>query len=287
MTDFDKRLTPARGDIAAAHLNGQVQADCFVEGKAFQVSAPVASIRNAPQSTAGLETQAMRGEQITLYDIDTDSGWGWGQCDADDFVGYVALSELSDQLMEPTHRVNVLRTLVFSEPDLKSPPVEMLSLNSLVQVTKAISHYGELARGGYVHLPHLAEPTEFADDFVSVAEMFRGAPYGWGGKDSLGLDCSGLVQSAMRAAGFNPPRDSDMQESSELCGASIEITPELLGLQRGDLVFWPGHVGIMLNGDDMLHANAHHMMCEREPLQEAAARIEAMTGHPIRTIRRP
>ena len=287
MTDFDKRLTPARGDIAAAHLDGQVQADRFVEGKAFQVSASVASIRKAPQSTAGLETQAMRGEQITLYDIDTDSGWGWGQCDADDFVGYVALSELSDQLMEPTHRVNVLRTLVFSEPDLKSPPAEMLSLNSLVQVTKVIGHYGELARGGYVHLPHLAEPTAFADDFVSVAEMFRGAPYWWGGKDSLGLDCSGLVQSAMRAAGFNPPRDSDMQEYSELCGALIEISPDLSGLQRGDLVFWPGHVGVMLNSEAMLHANAHHMMCEREPLREAAARIEAATGHPIRTIRRP
>lgn len=287
MTAFDKRLTPARDDIAAAHLEGRVQAARFVEGELHQVSAPIASIRRSPAPDARLETQAMMGETITLYEIDHKTGWGWGQCAADDYVGYVDLAELSVALIAPTHRVATLRALVFAEPDLKSRPLAMLSLNALVKIVGQIDHYGELATGGFVHLPHLAGLEDFAEDFVAAAEMFRYAPYWWGGKDSFGLDCSGLVQSAMRAAGFNPPRDADMQEASDICGAPLEIALDLIGLQRGDLVFWPGHVGIMLDADLLLHANAHHMMCASEPLREAAARIEGATGHPVRAIKRP
>ena len=287
MIPFDKRLTPARGDIAAAHLEGQVEAARFVEGQVWQVRAPVALIRRAAAPDAPLETQAMMGEQITLYHMDTEAGWGWGQCAADGYVGHVALGELTQALFAVTHRVKVLRTLVFGAPDLKSQVQGMLSMNALVGIVETVDHYGRLATGGYVHRSHLTGLDVFADDFVAVAQMFCGAPYWWGGKDSMGLDCSGLVQSAMRAAGFNPPRDADMQEGADVCGAPVEITPGFSGLQRGDLVFWPGHVGIMLDGAEMLHANAHHMMCASEPLVEAARRIEAGTGHKVRHVKRP
>ena len=277
MSQPDLRLTPIKNGIDYSHQ----------EGCLFQVRAPVANIRKTPEPEGRLETQAMMGEVMRLFEFDQTIGWGWGQCLSDGYVGHVALNELSMEVVAPTHKVRVLRTLVFSLPDLKTAPIAAPSLNAQVRIVAENGKYGALATGGHIHMSHLAKLDVFADEFVAVAELYRGAPYGWGGKDSFALDCSGLVQSAMHAAGFNPPRDADMQENSDICGERIEIQPNLTGLERGDLIFWPGHVGIMLNETNMLHANAHHMMCASEPLSEAAQRIEQQSGHPIRTIRRP
>ena len=140
-----------------------------------------------------------------------------------------------------------------------------------------------LASGGYVFSRHLAGPDEHAADFVAVAEQFCNVPYLWGGRTFAGLDCSGLVQTAMLAAGSACPRDSDMMEAS--LGTALPAD-DLKALRRGDLVFWKGHVGIMVDEMRLLHANAHHLRVEIEPLAEAVARIAA-AGSPVTSLRRP
>jgi cell wall-associated NlpC family hydrolase len=91
------------------------------------------------------------------------------------------------------------------------------------------------------------------------------------------------VQTALQAAGLNAPRDTDMQQNE--LGEAVSVTANLENLRRGDLVFWKGHVGIMVDGALMVHANAHHMMVTIEPLPEAAERI-ARTGNQIIAIKR-
>lgn len=279
MATFDRRLTPARGDIAAAHLRGKVDAARFVDGVPRQVIAPALAIRRTPADDAMLETQALFGDRFVVYE-DKD-GWVWGQAESDGYVGYARAAGLSTDVTAPTHAVSVLRTYAFSRPDLKSAPRLALSLSSYVTVTETDGKWAHAAHAGWIYAPHLRPVAEHAPDWVGEAERFVGAPYLWGGKDAVGLDCSGLVQTAMTSAGLKAPRDTDMQEAA----LGVAVTIDLGALKRGDLVFWKGHVGVMLDGERLLHANAHHMATAIEPVREAVARIEAVAG-PVTSIRR-
>jgi len=279
---FDRRITPFRPDLADARLKGQVEAERFATGTAMRVTAPVAPVRRHPSPDAALDTEALMGEAVTVYD--QHDGWAWGQLQSDGYVGYLPLSALAAPGSEPTHKVVSIRSFVFPGPNLKLPPTGYLSLGARVAVTGHQGDYAELSLGGFVYAPHLGGLDAREADFVAVAERFLHVPYLWGGKTSLGLDCSGLAQTALLAAGIAAPRDSDMQE--EALGTPVEIRPDLGGLQRGDLVFWKGHVGIMASPTHLLHANGHHMMTSLEPLAVAEERIRTKSYGPITAIKR-
>ena len=278
---LDPRRHVYRADLAAEHLRGTVEAERYVSGQRRQVAASSLPLRRAPRFDATLDTEALHGETLTVYD--ENEGWAWVQLDHDGYVGYMPSEGLITPGPTPTHRVSTLRTYVFPEPDSKVPPLSMLSLNALVAVTDASGRYLPLASGGFVYASHVVPLSDTADDFVTVAETFLGTPYLWGGRTSVGLDCSGLVQLAASAAGHRVPRDADMQEAE--AGEKIAWT-EGEALARGDLVFWEGHVGIMTSRHDFLHANAHHMAVEKEPLRDAADRIKQAAGFEISAVRR-
>jgi cell wall-associated NlpC family hydrolase len=285
---FDLRTTPARPDLAALHLKGQVEAARFVEGSLREVGDPQAAVRRAPAPDAPLETEALRGELVSVYE-DNGEGWCWGQLRSDGYVGWLPASALRAPGSLPTHRVAALRTLVFPARSIKAPPVEALSLGARVAVAHdrhgssgAADDLTMLDSGFYVPTRHLAGIATTEPDFVAVAGRFVGVPYLWGGKTSLGIDCSGLVQVALSASGIACPRDSDMQERA--LGAALP-SDDLSGLRRGDLVFWKGHVAIVRDVATLVHANAFHMAVAIEPLAEAVNRIAA-AGSAITAIRR-
>jgi cell wall-associated NlpC family hydrolase len=277
---FDPRVTPARPDLAAAHLRGQVEAARFVEGTEFEVFDPVAPVRRAPVPDAALETEALKGERVTIYDEDGE-GFGWGQLDSDRYVGWLPMNALRAPGHQPTHKVAALRTILFPGRSIKAQPVEGLPLGCRLAVTGDDGQLARLATGGFVPVYHLVPLEAAAPDFVAVAERFIGVPYLWGGKTSLGIDCSGLVQVALTACGIACPRDSDMQRT---LGTAVPAG-DLAGLRRGDLVFWNGHVAVMRDAATLLHANAFHMAVAAEPVREAVARISA-AGSEVVAVRR-
>lgn len=272
----DKRLLPARADVAALDLKGQVTAERYAAGVAHQVRVGATSVREAPTHSSRLETQLLFGEVFIVFD--TQHGWAWGQVERDGYVGYVDASDLDATIIPPTHRVSVLRTLVFPQPSIKSSPVSFLSLNAKVSLDTADFQFGKLSTGGLVPVRHLDAIGAVRDDWVGAAEFFLNTPYLWGGKDSFGIDCSGLVQSALETGGVFALRDSDMQEAH----LGAPVSPPY---RRGDLVFWNGHVGIMLDADRLLHASGFHMRVVIEPLADAVARI-APTDGPVRVVKR-
>ncbi|MEO1310257.1 MAG: NlpC/P60 family protein [Pseudomonadota bacterium] len=280
---MDRRLTPARGDIAAAHLKGVVEAERYVDGTPMQISASVAPIRRTPADDGLQETQTLYGETFVVYD--ERDGWCWGQAAFDDYVGYVAAEALSHPVDPVTHRVSALRTYLYSEPDLKSAPFSLISMNAKLAVgdADASGKYLKTARGGWVHAGHVRPIGEREDDFVAVAERFLGAPYFWGGRESLGLDCSALVQNALEAAGVRAPRDTDMQISA--LGETVVGDWPDIALKRGDLVFWNGHVAIMTDGVRMIHANATHMCVSIDDARAFSERIREKEGPVTRVAR--
>jgi cell wall-associated NlpC family hydrolase len=277
----DARLTPARGDIAASFLQGKVQASRFVEGETFEISDAVAPLHQAPAPHAELATQALKGERVTIYDRNGE-GWAWGQLEGDQYVGWLPDAALARPAAAPTHKVVALNTFGFPGPSIKLPPSQTLVMGSRVAVTRDDGLFAVTREGSFVPKVHLAGLDSLAPDFVAVAERFVGAPYLWGGKSSFGIDCSGLVQLSLQTAGKACPRDSDMQQAQ--LGRMLNAD-ESRQLQRGDLIFWKGHVAIVRDEKTIVHANAFHMATAIENTLEAIARIKE-AGSEVTAIKR-
>lgn len=277
---FDPRVTPARPDLAALHLRGKVEAERFVEGVVQQVLVPAATAFAAPRPDAAMVSEALYGERVTVYET-TGEGWAWGQMEADGYMGWFSANAFGPVGKPATHRVTALRTFIFDTPDIKRAPAAALSFASLVAVSRSQGEF-VTTDAGFIPARHVAPLAQTAPDFVATARRFLGTPYLWGGRSSLGLDCSGLVQLALQAAGRTCPRDSDMQQAA--LGAPVPFA-DLATLKRGDLVCWKGHIGFVSDERNLLHANAFHMAVAEEPLAEAVARIQK-SGLEILDVRR-
>lgn len=262
MPDFnDRRLTPPQNKT----------------GVPMQVRAGVAAIRGAPEPDAELATQALHGETLTVFEEQGE--FGLVQLDRDRYVGWALMEALAQPVLKATHKVSAVRTYAYSEASLKSAPCFLISMGSLLSVTRKEGRFIYSEGTGWVAEQHVVPVDHLEDDPAEVAIRFLHSPYLWGGCESLGLDCTGLTRAAYLACGVSLPRDSDMQFAWS--GEAIEDWKRPGALQRNDLVFWKGHVGIMLDDEMFLHSNAHHMAVAREPVSGAIERIAKIYGEPI------
>lgn len=268
----DPRITPWRDGVAARSLEGVIEAEVYLDPKAMSCMAAATGIRAAPDANSEQMDQLLFGERFEV--LEEEGAWLFGQAARDGYVGFVEAAVLGPAGPLPTHRVSALRTYAFAEPSIKSRAIGPFSLNSLLAVEEVRGTLAKVAGAGWMTAAHLEPIGMFEDDWAAVAERFVGAPYLWGGRESLGLDCSGLVQQALFACGRACPRDTDQQQS---LGAPIEAAD----FGRGDLVFWKGHVAMGTGDGKIVHANGHHMATVVEPLAEAIARIDAAgSGQP-------
>lgn len=273
MNTLDPRLNAYRPDLADVRLKDKINAQNFVEGDVASVIEPRVALRAKPDFTAGFVSEALLGDRIRVFEV--KDGWAWGQMEKDDYVGYIQLETLSGIHMPPSHRVCVPATFIYPKPDLKSQPATRIFLNSQLVIDNISDDWAALAGGGFVYHSHICPSDEFLSDPVAVAEQFLGVPYLWGGSTQDGLDCSALVQQAYHACGLECPRDSDMIE--ETIGETGHNS-----LQRGDLVFWDGHIGMIIDEHRMIHANGHHMAVVAEDFAAAEARISKIYGSEAR-----
>jgi cell wall-associated NlpC family hydrolase len=285
MTGLDRRLHAFRPDLADERLRGQVDASSFVPGKPMQVAAPVLDLRSAPRPDAGLDTQLLAGDEVRVFE--DSEGWAWLQAEHDNYVGYAPASGLCPCRVS-THVVAVPRTFSYREPDMKKGATFAWSLGCALTIVGEAetrgTRYALLDSGEALIASHLLPVADGVADFVDVAETLVRTPYLWGGASAFGIDCSGLVQLSMRLAGQAIRRDTDMQAAT--VGSALAIGDDLRGLRRGDLVFWKGHVAIMIDSEEIIHANGHSMMVSREPLRTAVDRIAYLYGRPT-GFRRP
>lgn len=286
MTAHDPRLHAFRSDLADTRLKDEIAAERYVAGRPGRIEAAVVDVRSAPALEAGVSTQFLRGDDVSIFE--DAKGWCWVQAERDGYVGYVSEAAISARDMAPTHQVVAPRSFLYPGPDLRFPRTGQVSIGSTLAVVGSAetrgTSYALLPSGEAVIAGHLRPVGEFEADYVAVAERLLHTPYLWGGVSGFGIDCSGLAQLSMRMAGRDVLRDSDMQAAS--IGEPIEPAADFSNLRRGDLVFWKGHVAIMTDGENMIHASGHTMMVSREGLKQAIERIGYLYGGPT-GFRRP
>jgi cell wall-associated NlpC family hydrolase len=275
---YDARITPVRDGIAGQSLEGLIRAEVYIEPKVLTCTRPATGIHRTPDAASEQMDQLLFGEIFEV--IEEEGAFLWGQARRDGYVGFVDANALARVDAEPTHMVSALRTYAFAENSIKSRAMGPYSLGSLVAVEAEEGRLSKVAGAGWMTSAHLTPIGEFETDPVAVAERFAGAPYLWGGRESLGLDCSGLVQQARFACGLACPRDTDQQET---LGSAIDRAE----FGRGDLVFWKGHVAMGVDAERIVHANGFHMMTAIEPLDEAISRISAAGSGEPTSYRRP
>ena len=268
----DTRLLPANGSVAAIELQGAVDAARFVDGEVCAIGAPVADLY-CTLPVGRLDRQLLLGDRFRV--LERAEGWAFGQADRGGYVGYVRQADLGPWVA-PDHAVCARSTLAFTAPDFKTPAPVAVSLGARVKVTGVDGRFSRIADGRYLPTSHLRPLTTPQADPVAVALRFLGTPYLWGGNSSLGIDCSGLVQTALLACGIDCPGDSDLQQTM-LPGDLPPGTPP----ERGDLLFWKGHVALVVDPRTVLHANVFHMAVAQEPLAPCIARIEEQGDGPV------
>ncbi|MCW2306525.1 C40 family peptidase [Rhodobium gokarnense] len=285
MTEFDRRRHPVRPDLAAEAYRGRVEAGIFAEGIERRILADAVPLRPEADERTSIDSEALFGETFTVFE--EGDAWCWGQLATDGYVGWLPAGALGMPGPEPTHRVAALRSYRYPEPELKLPPLGLLSMGARVTVVGEERvrdlDYAVLADGTAMVARHLMPLGEAEPDWVAVAERLAGTPYLWGGRTSLGLDCSALIQLACQAAGIDAPRDSDMQEDE--LGSRMNNEKACAMPCRGDLYFWKGHVGVLSDPQTLLHANGFTMTVDYEPLAAVTRRLEE-AGLPVTAIRR-
>ena len=274
---FHRRLVPARPDLAAEHLRGRVKAERFVAGRPARVAPALLDLMLDPDPAGERATQLLHGEIFVVYEERAD-GLAWGQAQLVGYVGYVARDGLAPQ-RGAGRPLTALWSHRYEHPTVQGRATTALPFLADLPVSGSTGGFARLRGGGHVPLPHFAP---VAGDPAAQALRFAGAPYLWGGRSICGIDCSGLVQLAHLACGVALPRDSDMQAAL----AGRPLAPEE-PLARGDLVFWRGHVALMLDGATLVHATAHRMAVVAEPLVAVEARVLDAGGGPILARRRP
>ena len=275
---LDPRLNAFRPDLADEMLRGKVEAERFVAGELYEIADAIVPMHSAARFDAMRMTELLYGERVKVFAI--EEGWAWVKAAHDGYVGYVPASALSREITSSAHRVAVPLTFMYPAPDLKSVPELPLPMNARIEIMEVTDKFARIRNGRYVFAGHLKPLTSHEVDFVAVAEQFLHVPYLWGGKTFHGLDCSGLIQAAIHAAGLACPRDTDMQENE--LGTPVQ---DHNAMSRGDLLFWKGHAGVMVDREQLLHANAHHMQVTLEPLAKVITRI-AMAGGQLTSIKR-
>jgi cell wall-associated NlpC family hydrolase len=274
---LDTRITPLRDGVAARSLEGVAAAEVYLDPKPMTCAVPAAAIRRAPDASSEQMDQLLFGEAFEV--LEEEGAFLFGQAPRDGYCGFVEAAALSPRGPAPTHRIAAIRTYSFAEASIKTRAMGPYSINSLVTVEAHEGRLAKVAGSGWVTAEHLAPIGLFETDAAAVAERFIGAPYLWGGRESLGLDCSGLVQQALLACGRACPRDADQQEPMGEPITRAEV-------RRGDLAFWKGHVAMALDTERIIHANGHHMAVAIEPLDQAIERIKANSFGEVTGFRR-
>ncbi|MEE9428956.1 MAG: NlpC/P60 family protein [Paracoccaceae bacterium] len=274
----DQRLTPSNGRVAANHLQGKVKADQYVAGDLNQTKLSITPLWRSADGQHK-QRELLYGDGFTV--LEKQGGFSFGQCEKDGYVGYVECSSLQEST-PTTHFISNRGTHIYQSPDIKSTVLMPLSFGSRLESLGKSGEFLEIASGGFVPASHTRAAKDTFGDPVEVAELFLGTPYLWGGNSCWGIDCSGLVQVALLTCGFKSPGDSDMQEAS--VGAVLGNNSKI---ERGDLLFWEGHVAMAVDENIMIHANAHHMSVTHEPIDLAVERIFNSGGGNLTSRRRP
>lgn len=275
---MDRRLLLANTHVAAIELKGSVTSEEFVDGELRQINSSLADIwRSSTKNTR--DRQLVFGDTFRVLEI--RDGMAFGQSTKDQYVGYIDAALLSDAV-DGTHFVSARASHLYPVPDFKSVETMPLTFGAKIRIVGGQGDFFEIHTGQFIPKPHVRPLNALLDNPANTAQLFFGSPYLWGGNSSAGIDCSGLVQVALLTSGIECPGDSDLQEQS----IGIELSADE-PTQRGDLIFWKGHVAMAVDNQTVIHANAHSMSVMYEPIDAAIERITNQGGGPVTSRRRP
>ncbi len=273
---FDQRICPIRKGLASADYYGLIKNCKFVKGSIYTVHSTYSPLY-FEKKQKNLTSQLLFGEYFRVFDV--NDGVAWGQSLRDNYVGYTSIQNLRKRKIISNYKVQSLRTFIYGGPSIKVDPLNYLSFNSLVNVTKKKRNFSFIPSVGWCISKDLSKINNIKFSLYDISLQYLQTPYLWGGRDSMGLDCSGLIQNLYQMIGINLPRDTDLQ------AAYFSKYVDESKIKLGDLIFWRGHVAMVLDKKNIIHANAYHMKTQIEPLKSAKKRIDKDYGNILKICR--
>ena len=265
---MDSRLVPANETVGWKGAEPKCNAPNLVEGSVMTVKDSCATIFSSPDGSR--MRQLVYGSRFRVLEEKNNFSFGFSELDG--YVGYIRSSSLLKEDENCTHWVSALGSHIYSKPDIKDSYFRSLSFGSRLAIESITGDFYEIVDGGYVPKAHLKKLGKFYSDPTNVAKKFLGVPYLWGGNSCWGIDCSGLVQAALVSCSINCPGDSDQQEKV------FSPVKDRSSFTKNDLMFWKGHVAIIINSSSLIHANANSMSVAIEPILKVIERIKSNTG---------
>ena len=222
-------------------------------------------------------TQLLYGE--TFKKLEQKGSWLKIKNDSDNYKGYIQ-NKLFSLKQKNTHKICVLCSNLYSEPNNKNKIKKKLSFGSKIKVLnnkKSFYKFDNL----WIKKKDVKKINFKTKDNFRNIDKFINVKYKWGGKNFSGVDCSGLVQLFLNFNNKFCPRDA--KDQIKYFKKKIKIN----NVKKNDLIFWKGHVAIILSKKKLVHAYGPLKKTTLMPLNKTINRIYKTAKLKVIGIRRP
>ncbi|MBD1135578.1 C40 family peptidase [Pelagibacterales bacterium SAG-MED47] len=206
---------------------------------------PITNIYSKPCLKSEVTSQILYGEKFKV--LSKKRNWVKIKTSFDNYKGFIKKDKFYKNF-KPSFKIYKLKSKIFKKKKNNFIPINKFLFfgTGIVALSKG-KNYIEYKKNMWIKKKDLKKINHVEKKFIKVLKLFLGCKYMWGGKTSNGIDCSALIQIYFYYNRIFFPRDT--KDQIQFCKKKINKK-----INKGDIIFWKGHVGMCINQSKFIHA---------------------------------